>query len=110
MRSTLEHKGYNGTVEYSAEDHLLHGSLLGIRDVVTFEGSDVRELERNFAAAVEEYLAFCASEEKTPDVPYKGSFNVRVPRELHMRAAIFAESQHRKLNSVVIEALEKMLA
>ena len=37
----MEYKGYRGIVRYSAEDRVLHGRLLGIDDVVNFEGSDV---------------------------------------------------------------------
>ena len=74
MSQTLRYKRYDGSVEYSAEDRLLHGRLLGIRDVIVYEGSDVDSLETNFRAAVNEYLAFCAEEGKTPDQPFKGSF------------------------------------
>jgi predicted HicB family RNase H-like nuclease len=69
MSQTLQYKGYDGSVEYSAEDRLLHGRLLGIRDAIVFEGADVDSLEFNFRAAVDEYLAFCAAEEKTPGNP-----------------------------------------
>jgi predicted HicB family RNase H-like nuclease len=75
MSQTLQYKDYGGSVEYSAEDHLLHGKLLGIRDAIVYEGSDVDSLESNFRAAVDEYLAFCAEEGKTPDQPFKGSYD-----------------------------------
>jgi predicted HicB family RNase H-like nuclease len=73
MSQTLKYKGYDGSVLYSAEDRILHGRILGIRDMVSFGGADVKGLERNFKAAVDEYLAFCKAEDKTPDVPFKGS-------------------------------------
>ncbi|WP_058189487.1 type II toxin-antitoxin system HicB family antitoxin [Terracidiphilus gabretensis] len=110
MSQTLRHKGYDGSVEYSAEDRILHGSLLGIRDMVTYEGSDVDSLEANFKAATDEYLALCEVEGKTPDQPFKGSFNVRVGADLHKRAALFAEDHHQKLNNVISQALETFLA
>jgi predicted HicB family RNase H-like nuclease len=109
MSQTLQYKGYDGSVEYSAEDRLLHGSLLGIRDAIAYEGADVDSLESNFRAAVDEYLAFCAAEGKAPDQPFKGSFNIRVGSELHKRAALFAEEHHQKLNAVVSRALEEFL-
>jgi predicted HicB family RNase H-like nuclease len=110
MSQTLHYKGYDGSVEYSAEDRILHGSLFGIRDVVTYEGTDVNSLEANFKAAVDEYLAFCAAEGKVPDRPFKGSFNVRVGTDLHKRAALFAEEHNQKLNNVVSQALEVFLS
>ncbi len=110
MSQTLHYEDYDGSVEYSAEDRILHGSLLGIRDVVTYEGTDVNSLEANFKAAVDEYLAFCAAEGKVPDRPFKGSFNVRVGTDLHKRAALFAEEHNQKLNNVVSQALEVFLS
>jgi predicted HicB family RNase H-like nuclease len=109
MSQTLQYKGYDGSVLYSAEDRLLHGTLLGIRDMVSYDGTDVDTLEENFRGAVDEYLAFCAAEGKTPNTPFKGSFNVRLPQELHQRAARYAEEHNRKLNSVVQEALQEFL-
>ncbi len=109
MSETLTYQGYDGSVEYSAEDRVLHGRILGIRDVVTFEGADVLSLEENFKAAIDEYLAFCKEREKTPDKPFSGTFNVRTGVELHRRAALYAEAQHMKLNNVVKDALERFL-
>jgi predicted HicB family RNase H-like nuclease len=67
MSQTLQYKGYDGSVEYIAEDRVLHGSLLGIRDGVVCEGSDVDSLESNFRAAVDKYVAFCIAENKKPN-------------------------------------------
>jgi predicted HicB family RNase H-like nuclease len=110
MSQTLQYKGYDGSVEYSSEDRLLHGQLLGIRDAILYEGSDVDSLETNFRAAVDEYFAFCAEEGKIPDQPFKGSFNIRVGPDLHKRAALFAQQNNQKLNAVVSQALEQLLS
>ena len=75
MVQALQYKGYVGPVLYSAEDKMLHGRVLGVRDMISYGGTDVRSLEKNFKAAVDEYLAFCAKEGKTPDQPFKGSCN-----------------------------------
>ena len=95
MSQTLQYKGYDGSVEYSAEDRVLHGKLLGIRDAIVYEGSDVD--------------SFCAEEGKIPDQPFKGSFNVRVGPDLHKQAALFAEEHNQKLNAIVSKALEEFL-
>jgi predicted HicB family RNase H-like nuclease len=110
MNQTLQYRGYDGFVLYSAEDRLLYGYIAGIRDMVTYEGNDVESLEANFHSAVDEYLAFCAATGKKPDTPFKGTFNVRVGQELHKRAALLAEARKTKLNTVVQEALEEYLS
>ncbi len=107
MSETLHYQGYDGSVEYSAKDRVLHGRILGIRDVVTFEGADVTSLEQNFKAAIGEYLAFCKEQDKSPNKPFSGTFNVRTGIDLHRRAALYAEAHRIKLNSVVKDALER---
>ena len=109
MSDTLKYKDYEGSVQYSAEDRLLHGKILGIRDFVLYDGKDLRTLEKNFRNAVDEYLAFCEAEGKAPNVPFKGSFNVRLSPELHRRAAVYAETHDKKLNAVVNEAISQYL-
>jgi predicted HicB family RNase H-like nuclease len=55
----MGYKGYRGAFRFSAEDRLLHGPILAIEDVVIFEGADIRELERAFHDAVDDYSALC---------------------------------------------------
>ena len=109
MSQTLKYRGYDGSVLYSADDKMLHGRVVGIRDMVSFGGDGVESLERNFKAAIDEYLTFCETEGKTPDMPFKGSFNVRIPQDLHQRAALYAEEHDLKLNAVVRLALKEYL-
>ena len=110
MTTTLQHRGYDGSVLYSADDDMLHGRVLGIRDMISYGGTDVRELKKNFCDAVDEYLAFCKETGKVPDKPFKGSFNVRISPDLHQRAARFADQHDLKLNGVINEALQAYLA
>ena len=50
---TLHHKNYQGSIEVSVEDDCLHGRILFIEDLITYEGETVAELKTNFAASVE---------------------------------------------------------
>lgn len=103
--SLLHYKGYIGTVEYSAEDHCLFGKLAYIRDLVSYEATTVRLLEKSFREAVEDYLALCARKKREPNVPFKGTFNVRVGPELHRLASIAAGDG--SLNTFVCEAIRE---
>jgi predicted HicB family RNase H-like nuclease len=109
VKDFMEYKGYIGSVRFSGEDEVFHGKLQGIRDLVTYEGTDVSSLKQNFTEAVDDYLETCRKRGKSPEQPFKGTFNVRVGRELHKRAAVYASEHKKKLNSVVSEALEKYL-
>jgi predicted HicB family RNase H-like nuclease len=110
MSQMMQYKGYEGSVLYSAEDKILHGKLQGIRDFVIYDGKDPEEIEKNFRGAVDEYLAFCEAEGKTPNKPYKGNLNIRLSHELHRKASRFAEQRDKKLNAVINDALEHYLA
>ena len=109
MSDMLEHQGYCGSVSYSGDDRIFHGKVAFIRDLVTFEGSDVRSLRKAFVEAVDDYLAACKVRGKKPDHPFKGTFNVRTGSVLHRKAALMAERRGMSLNTVVTEALEKYL-
>ena len=109
MSTMLEYKGYLGSVEYSDADEVLHGRLEFIRDLVTYEGMDARSLKAAFHEAVDDYLALCEAEGRKPDIPLKGSFNIRPGCDLHRRAMLYAKRRGMNLNTVVSDALRRYL-
>jgi predicted HicB family RNase H-like nuclease len=109
MSTMLEYKGYLGSVDYSDADEILHGRLEFIRDLVTYEGADAKSLKAAFQEAVDDYLELCAAEGRKPDVPLKGTFNVRPGRDLHRRAMLYAQRRGINLNTVVSDALRQYL-
>ena len=64
-------------------------------------------MKKDFHNALDDYLAMCAKKGVVPEVPFKGSFNVRVGRDLHRKLAIVAVQEGKSLNRLVAEALEK---
>ena len=102
----MEYKGYRGVVRYSAEDRLLHGRILGIDDVVNFEGANVEELEKAFHEAVDGYLALCEKLGRAPDREYSGGIPLRIDSALHRRVAVAADSEAKSVNSWIADALE----
>ncbi len=101
----LEYKGYTGSIEYSPEDDLLYGKVLGIRGLISFEGETGKLLEEDFKEAINTYLADCKTKGKIPEKPFKGSFNVRIPATLHQKAALLAMEAKTSLNNFVAEAI-----
>ena len=93
-------------MEYSEEDQCLFGKLIGIKDAVIYEGESVSELRKMFQESVDSYLKMCEKHGDIPQKPYKGSFNVRISPELHMKAAARAKSEKISLNQVVEEAIK----
>lgn len=109
MSDLLTYKGYFGSARYSAADEVFYGKLEGIDDLVNYEGASVKELIKVFREAVEDYLETCQQIGKEPNKTYKGSFNVRIPAEMHREAAIHAASKDISLNDFVKTAIEAAL-
>lgn len=105
----MEYKGYIGKVEVDEDAGILHGEIINIRDVVTFEGRNVKEIKKAFVDSVETYLAFCAKRGEEPDKPFSGKFVVRLSPELHRKAFIKAKLADKSLNSWVKEVVESAI-
>lgn len=101
----LEYKGYRAKVDYDVRTHSLFGKIEGISDLVTFESEYPMEIENEFHAAVDDYLAFCKEVGKEPDKEYRGRFNVRIDPELHRKIAERASRDHVTLNAIVERAI-----
>lgn len=104
---TLFYKGYTGSIEFSIEDNVLHGKLLGIRSLIAYEGETLKELIEDFHIAVDDYLEGCKIDGIDPEVPFKGSFNVRIDRKLHENSVRLAQKENISLNSLVEKALSE---
>lgn len=101
------YKGYEGYIHtVDLEDNVLVGRVAGIRDLVTFVGPTLADLQHEFQISLDTYLEHCAEQGKKPNKPANGIFQVRVSPELHRRAAMKAEARKQSLNSLVVEALE----
>jgi predicted HicB family RNase H-like nuclease len=109
MNDILEYKTYYAIIQFSAEDEVFYGKIIGINDLVSFEGTTVSKLKAAFHEAVDDYLDFCKKLGKEPEKTYKGSFNVRIPSELHRRAARYANSRNISLNDLVRTAIDYIL-
>lgn len=109
MSAMLQHRGYYGSIEASPEDNRLFGKLQFVRALVSYEGQTVAELVKEFHASVDDYLETCQSLGNPPEIPCKGSFNVRVGHELHLAASVAATQRGVSLNDLVCKALAEYL-
>jgi len=107
--NNLTYKGYTGTIEASIEDGCLHGQLLFITDIITYEGSTVDDIRTSFEEAVDHYLAYCQDTGKPANKPYSGTFNVRVGQELHRKAVEVAYHQGITLNDFVAQSIKNAI-
>jgi predicted HicB family RNase H-like nuclease len=105
----MTYEGYMGDVEYDDRAKIFHGEVVNSRDVITFQGKSVEELEQAFHDSVNDYVAWCAEEGVPPERPYSGKFNVRLSPELHREVAIVAKRRNTSINAFVEKAIEDEL-
>ena len=102
------YKGYTATVEFDEDEGIFFGKVVDLQDVITFQGKSVEELNTEFKISIDEYLAFCKEKKRDPEKPYSGKFNVRIAPSLHRRIAVRAAKEHKSINDLVVDALEKV--
>jgi predicted HicB family RNase H-like nuclease len=105
----MKYKGYEAIIEYDEVDRLFFGRVINTRDIISFDGTTVEELQQSFEAVIDEYLEDCQQEGKEPDKVFSGQFNLRISPELHRQISIEAKKKNLSLNSFVEEALKKIV-
>jgi len=102
----LKYKGYEGTAELNMSRQVCRGKILFINDLVTYEAASPSGLQKEFEAAVDDYIDTCAQLGREPQKSLKGQFNVRIPPDLHKAVALRALEDNVSLNDVVVRALD----
>ncbi len=105
--STMTYKGYAARIEYRDEDSCFIGHIAGIKDIIGFHAESVKELRAAFEEAVNDYLATCEKSGRAPQRPYSGKLMLRVPPDVHARAAMMAEAHGMSLNQWAAEVLSR---
>ena len=101
----IDYKGYTGVFEFDPSIDAFHVRVIGLQDVVTFEGRSIDELRKEMEASVEDYLALCEEIGKEPERQYRGEFLVRTTPEVHRAVATAAEAEGVSLNAWVESTL-----
>lgn len=105
----MEYKGYAAKVEFDDEAEIFHGEVIGIKDVVTFQGKTAKELKKVFRESVDDYLSFCKERGEDPDKPFTGRFVVRISPELHRKIYLSARLSNESINAWLNEDLDPVV-
>ncbi len=87
--TTMRLDAYEAMVEFDDAAALLHGEVINLTDVITFQGRSVEELRQAFTDSVADYLDFCRTRGEEPEQPFSGQLFVKVDPALH-RAVVTA--------------------
>lgn len=102
MSNIMKYKGYWAEVKYSDEDECFCGVIEGLKnDSISFEGTTVKELKKDFKDAIDHYL----ENNENPEKQCKGSLNVRLGVELHNKARIRSAQENISINELIKNAV-----
>lgn len=73
MSNMVHYKGYDGSVEFSKEEGVFYGKVVGIQSLISYEGKNEEELLADFHDAVDDYLETCKAQGKEPEFSLKSS-------------------------------------
>ena len=104
----MNYKGYAAKVEFDDEAMIFHGEVIGIRDVVTFRGKSIKEIEKGFHDSVDDYLDLCKERGEAPDKPFSGKFVVRVSPEIHRKVYVSAKKSGQSINAWLNKNLQRI--
>lgn len=97
----MHYKGYLGSFELDEDEAVFYGKVEYIKALISYEATTAKSLRKAFQEAVDDYLQMCKVEGIEPEVPFKGSFNVRVGQALHRRLALEASKREMTLNKFI---------
>lgn len=109
MSNLLEYRNYHGAIEFSDEDGMLIGHVIGVNDSLNFHGFSIDEITQAFRNCIDSYLDMCEEFGRNPDKEYKGSLNVRIGSDLHRRADIAAKKEGISINQFIQSAIQDAL-
>lgn len=103
----LKYKGYVGTFTYDSKAKLFHGEVIGLKDMITFQGRTADEIEQAFKDSIDVYLEWCKERGEKPDKTFSGTFRIRISQDLHAKLAQDAALHGVSLNTLINEKLKK---
>lgn len=79
--SLLTYKGYQGTIE--VENDTLFGEVLGLKNTfISYEGSSLAELKKDFQAGIDNYLENCQLNHEQPEQPNQDAAKLQLRKLL----------------------------
>lgn len=74
----MMYKDYQARVEFDDDANILHGEVLNIQDVITFQSRSVDGLQQAFEDSVNEYLVYCGEQGLEPEQPATAVYEVKL--------------------------------
>lgn len=103
----MEYKGNLGEAEFDESVGVLHGRVVNVRPILTFESDRASDVRSAFEDTVDDYLAWYAEDGREPEQPFSGTLLMGGTPELHRAVALAAARQNKSMNAWTTEVLAK---
>ena len=107
--NTMELDGYTAVIRYNPETDEFRGEVQGLNGSADFYGKTPDELRREFRASLDFFLETCDKHGIAPKKQASGKFVVRLPADLHAKAATAARAAGISLNALVEKSIRNEL-
>ena len=99
MKNVMEINDYKALIAFDPETNLFRGEFIDINGGADFYAADVKSLHREGEISLRVFLDMCQEDGVQPCKSYSGKLMVRLPADLHQRAAVSAASHGKSLNA-----------
>ena len=110
MNNVLEYKGFKARIEYSPDDDVFVGRVLGLgpNHIMSFHGTSLNELKSAFRESIDLHLEL-AEKEGVKIKPYSGKLLFRFDGDLHAQIAEAAAKAGKSINQFGEEVFTSVL-
>jgi predicted HicB family RNase H-like nuclease len=105
--NTMKYRGYTARMTFDAEDKILVGKVMDIKDIIVFHAESVQEFETAFHFAVDDYIRACEKLKQKPEKPASGRLMLRVNPQIHAAAIRKAAHEGQSLNKWAERVIEQ---
>ena len=110
MKNLMEIDGCKAVIAYDPQTNLFRGEFVDLNGGADFYAADVKSLQREGKLSLKVFLDMCREDKVEPRKNDSGKLMVRLPAEVHAKAAASAAAEGKSLNTwltdVVAQASE----
>jgi predicted HicB family RNase H-like nuclease len=99
MKNVMDFDGYKAVITFDSETNLFRGEFIELNGGADFYAADVQSLQREGKTSLKVFLDMCQEDGVEPRKNYSGKLMVRLPSELHQKAAVSAAATGMSLNA-----------
>jgi predicted HicB family RNase H-like nuclease len=98
----MYYKGYIGVAEFDEEAQVFFGRVVNVRDTITFQSDDAKQIIHEFEVSADDYLDFCKEKGRDPEPPYREKISWRLPPDLDKQLAATAVTENKSLSELIL--------